>query len=434
MPEFDLLIRQPDRDIAIAAGKIAELGPNIRGTTSHEIDAAGLTIFPGAIDSHVHFNEPGRTEWEGFATGSGAAALGGTTSIFDMPLNSHPPTIDGPSFDAKRAAAEKSSFVDFGLWGGLVPGNVQHLETLHDRGVVGLKAFMCNSGIDDFPYVDAHALREGMRAAAKLGLLVAVHAESQEITQRLTQQKLATGKTAVRNFLESRPVVAELDAIRQAIEIASETRCRLHIVHVSCGRGVELVANARANGVDVTCETCPHYLVLTEDDMERIGATAKCAPPLRSPADQGELRNALARITTIGSDHSPSPPELKQKETFFEVWGGISGCQFLLPLLVDQRLATEEIGALTSVNVAERFRVPEKGGITVGRDADLTLVDLNNRDEVTTDSLRYRHKQSPFIGRRLPRVVRTILRGQTIAADGKLVAQPIGRFIQPVRA
>ena len=433
MPEFDLLIRKSEGDIGIAQGRIVELGPDIRGETTEEIDATGLTVFPGAIDAHVHFNEPGRTDWEGWATGSRACAAGGTTTVFEMPLNSHPPTIDGPAFDAKRAAAEESSFVDFGLWGGLVPGNVQHLKTLRDRGVVGLKAFMCNSGIDDFPHVDADTLREGMRAAAELGLMVAVHAESQEVTQRLTKQKLAAGKTAIRDFLESRPVEAELDAILQAIEIASETGCRLHVVHVSCGRGVELVANARASGVDVTCETCPHYLVLTEDDMEKIGAAAKCAPPLRSSADQSELRDALARITTIGSDHSPSPPEMKRSENFFEVWGGISGCQFLLPLLVDQRLATETINAFTSTNVAERFGIADKGGIAIGKDADLTLIDLDTRDQVTTDSLQYRHKQGPYIGRRLPRVVRTILRGQTIAADGKFVGQPIGRFVRPAQ-
>ncbi|HJT80752.1 MAG TPA: allantoinase AllB [Chthoniobacterales bacterium] len=434
MPDFDLLIRHTERDVGIAEGKIAELGPNIRGNATEEIDATRLTVFPGAIDSHLHFNEPGRTEWEGWATGSSACAVGGTTTVFEMPLNAHPPTIDGPAFDAKRAAAERNSFVDFGLWGGLIPGNIRHLKTLRDRGVVGLKAFMCNSGIDDFPYVDSNTLREGMATAAKLGLLVAVHAESQEITERLTKQKLAGGNVTVRDFLESRPIEAELDAIGRATEIAADTGCRLHVVHVSCGRGVELVAAARAQGIDVTCETCPHYLILTEDDMEKIGAAAKCAPPLRSAADQSDLHNALAQITSIGSDHSPSPPEMKRSENFFEVWGGISGCQHLLALLIDRKLPVDTISALTSINVAERFGLSGKGGIAVGRDADLTLIDLNNRDPVTTDSLQYRHKLTPYLGRKLPRVIRTILRGQTIAADGKLVGQPAGRIVRPARA
>ena len=189
MSDFDLLVRGRERDIGVVDGKFAAIAPNLRGSAREEIDATKMSIFPGVIDSHVHFNEPGRTDWEGFETGSRAAAAGGTTTVFDMPLNAHPPTIDGASFDAKRAAAEKNSLVDFGLWGGLVPGNLDQLETLRDRGVVGLKAFMCDSGIDDFPHVPVSILREGMKRAADLNLLVAVHAESQEITQRLTSGK-----------------------------------------------------------------------------------------------------------------------------------------------------------------------------------------------------------------------------------------------------
>src|SRR4051812_6470626 len=223
MPDFDLLVRGRPNDIGIAGGRFAEVGPNLRGTATEEIDATAILIFPGIIDSHVHFNEPGRTDWEGFATGSRAAALGGTTTIFDMPLNAHPPTTDGPAFDEKCAAAEQNSLVDFGLWGGLVPDNLDQLHVLHGRGVVGLKAFMCNSGIDDFPNVDGATLKTGMTIAAELDLLVAVHAESQETTERLTRQKIASAKTTVADFLESRPVEAELDAIRGAIDIAAGT-------------------------------------------------------------------------------------------------------------------------------------------------------------------------------------------------------------------
>src|SRR2546423_11117519 len=182
MSDFDLIVRGPDQDIGISEGRIVAVGGNLRGSAREEIDATGMSIFPGVIDAHVHFNEPGRTDWEGFETGSRAAAAGGTTTVFEMPLNAHPPTIDGPSFDAKRAAAEKSSLVDFGLWGGLVPGNLKELETLRDHGVVGLQAFMCNSGIDDFPQVDLATLGEAMLIAADLDLLVAVHAGSQDMT------------------------------------------------------------------------------------------------------------------------------------------------------------------------------------------------------------------------------------------------------------
>jgi allantoinase len=432
MSDFDLLVRGRERDIGIVEGKFAAIGPNLRGSAREEFNATKMSIFPGVIDSHVHFNEPGRAEWEGFETGSRAAAAGGTTTVFDMPLNSHPPTIDGASFDAKRAAAEKNSFVDFGLWGGLVPENLDQLETLRDRGVVGLKAFMCSSGIDDFPHVTMSILREGMKRAADLGLLVAVHAESQEMTQKLTREKLAANKATVRDYLESRPIEAELDAIRRAIDLAHGAKCRLHIVHVSCGHGVALVAEARASGMDVTCETCPHYLLLTETDTEEIGPLAKCAPPLRSAHDQRELWNAIVDLTTIGSDHSPSPPEMKTRSNFFEVWGGISGAQHLLALLVD-KISAADLARLTSENVAQRFGIAVKGGIAIGKDADLTILDLNQVDLVTAESLQYRHKQSPHLGRKLPRVVWTILRGQTVFLDGKLAAQPMGKFIRPNR-
>src|SRR5256885_4768801 len=275
MSDFDLLVRGRERDIGIVNEKFATIGPSLRGAAREEIDATKLSIFPGVIDAHVHFNEPGRTEWEGFETGSRAAGAGGSTTVFEMPLNAHPPTIDGASFDAKRAAAEKSSFADFGLWGGLVPGNLNELQSLRDRGVVGLKAFMCDSGIGDFPRVTMSILREGMKRAADLDLLVAVHAESQELTQQLTKEKSEKGKTTVRDYLDSRPIEAELDAIKQAIDLATETNCRLHIVHVTCGSAVALIAEARAKGIDVSCETCPHYLAFTDADMERPGAERK---------------------------------------------------------------------------------------------------------------------------------------------------------------
>lgn len=427
MSDFDLVVRGHDRDIGIAEGKFVALAPNLRGVTREEIDATKLSIFPGAIDSHVHFNEPGRTEWEGFETGSRAAAAGGTTTIFDMPLNAHPPTIDGPSFDLKRAAAEKSSLVDFGLWGGLVPGNVEELEALRERGVVGCKAFMCASGIDDFPAVDHATLRAGMKRAAELDLLVAVHAESSDLIS-----PPGSGET-VRDFLDSRPVTAESAAIRIAIEFAHEAGCRLHIVHVSCGRGVAIVVEARAQGVDVTCETCPHYLFLTDEDMVRLGAVAKCAPPLRPPDEQNELWQRLGDVSTIGSDHSPSPWTMKDAINFLQVWGGISGCQHLLPLLVDSgKLSPAEIIRLTSESVAARFRLPAKGGIQVGKDADLTLIDPAEGHEIVTDSLHYRHRHSPYVGRTLHgQVIRTILRGKTIWEKGRFVGAPSGRFLRP---
>ncbi|MEY2573647.1 MAG: allantoinase [Verrucomicrobiota bacterium] len=431
MSDFDLLVRLREQDIGITDEKIVALAPNLSGTANTEIDATGLAIFPGVIDAHVHFNEPGRTDWEGFASGSRAAAAGGTTTVFEMPLNAHPPTTNREAFEMKCAAAEASSFVDFGLWGGLVPGNLDQLEALRDCGVVGLKAFMCNSGIGDFQNVDLATLRAGMERASRLDMLVAVHAESEEMTAALTGAARAAGKTDVRDYLDSRPVAAELEAIRAAIDIAAETGCRLHIVHVSSGSGVALVAEARTRGIDVTCETCPHYLVLMDEDMERLGAVAKCAPPLRSGDEQRRLREQLPDITTIGSDHSPSPPELKERENFFDVWGGISGCQHLLRLLIDADIPAAEIQRLTTGDVAERFRVPTKGAIAVGKDADFSLVDVNEAEVLTMESLHYRHKQSPYVGRTVrARVRNTFLRGHMIFDNGEFCAAPIGRFVR----
>ena len=435
MPESERV-----EDIGVSEGKSAALEPNLSGVARQEIDATGLHIFPGLIDAHVHFNEPGRAHWEGIKTGSRALAAGGGTIFFDMPLNAHPPTCDGKSFDLKLAAARASSLTDFAFWGGLVPQNLGRLEELAARGVIGFKAFMSDSGIEDFSRADERTLREGMKRAAKLGLPVAVHAESESLTKKLAALSMAAGKVSVRDYLKSRPVRAELEAVRCAIEIAGETECALHVVHVSSGEGVALIAAAKKGGVDVSCETCPHYLTLTGEDMEKLGAVAKCAPPLRTGKIQGELWQKLfaGEIDTIGSDHSPSPPEMKTGKNFFKVWGGISGVQHTLPLLFEgsgkKGFSLSQIARVTSYNVAERFHLPKKKGrIAVGADADLALVDLSRRFSVRAQDLLYRHKQSPYVGRTLTgRVLQTILRGKLIFKDGKIIATHRGQLIKPV--
>ena len=448
MKSSDLILRNgtlvtPDglvqADLAVADGKIISLGES--GSAHEEIDATGLHIFPGVIDSHVHFNEPGRAEWEGIETGSHALAAGGGTLFFDMPLNAHPPTCDARSFDEKRHAAEEKSLTDFALWGGLVPGNLDQLEPLAARGVIGFKAFMSNSGIEDFECVDNATLKAGMALAAKLKLPVAVHAESDAITARLAAKALAENKISIRDYLDSRPIHAELEAIHRAIEMSRETKCALHIVHVSSGAGVALIASAQGQGVDVTCETCPHYLVLTADDMEKLGAVAKCAPPLRPKSAQDVLWRYLENgfVSTIGSDHSPSPPDMKRNFNFFKVWGGISGVQHTLPLMLTEGvirrgLPLAFIATLLAGNVARRFQIPHKGKIAIGFDADFALVDLKSKFTVKPADLFYRHQQSPYVGRALTgRTVQTILRGQTIFKDGKMVLTPAGRLVKPQR-
>src|SRR5690348_8087415 len=331
---WDVLIRggevvTPDGvrrlELAIEGGAIVELAAGLQGSAREEIDATGLHVFPGVIDPHVHFNEPGRTEWEGFATGSAALAAGGGTCFFDMPLNSSPPTLDGESFDLKLAAAQANSRTDFALWGGLTPGNLDRMEELAERGVVGFKAFMSNSGIEDFPAADDYTLFRGMQIAAKLGLVVAVHAENEHLTAGLADAARAAGKTDARAYLRSRPVIAEMEAIQRAIIFAMETGCRLHIVHVSSPFGVSVVRNHyEGNDVNVTCETCPHYLMLSESDVDLLGASSKCAPPLRPAGEVRLLWDCLVRnhIEFVASDHSPAPPAMKTSDDCFKVWGG----------------------------------------------------------------------------------------------------------------
>ena len=425
-------------DVAIEAGTIVEIGPDLDGTGQEEIDARGLHVLPGAIDVHVHFNEPGRTDWEGWATGSAAAAVGGTTTVIEMPLNAHPPTLDGPSFDAKRAAAESSSIVDFALWGGLTPDNLDRLEELAERGVIALKAFMSSSGVDDFRAADDATLFEGMQHAARLRLPVAVHAENDRITASLAARAVAEGRTGVRDYLASRPVIAEIEAISRALLLAEEPGCALHVVHVSTGRGLALIAEARRRGVDVTAETCPHYLLLDEEDAEKLGALAKCAPPLRSRGEVEALWSALTNgdVQIVASDHSPAPPEMKRGEDFFRIWGGVSGCQSLLTALISagarQRgLPLSLLASVLADAPARRFWLAHKGRVVPGYDADLALIDLDDRHTLTNEDLRYQHQHSAFSGRPYTgRVRRTVRRGQTVAIDGTVLAASGGRFLR----
>jgi len=427
-------------EIGISEGKVQALEPELTSRARRTINATGRHIFPGVIDSHVHFNEPGRTRWEGMASGSRALAAGGGTLFFDMPLNSDPPTTDAEAFDRKVAAARASSVVDFGLWGGLVPGKLDHFQELAERGVVGFKAFMSNSGIEEFPRADDHTLREGMKRAARLRRLVAVHAESESMTSELTQRSLAVGKTAVRDYLDSRPIEAELEAITKALDLAGDTGCALHIVHVTCGAGIALIASAKKLGVDVTCETCPHYLVLTEDDVVQLGAVAKCAPPLRPRQAQEPLWQYVQSgdVFTVGSDHSPSPPEMKTDANFFKVWGGITGVQHTLPILLSEGhskrgLDLSRIAHLLAFNPAARFGLPAgMGHVRVGQEANLAVVDLERAFKVERSLLLQRHPQSPYIGRALTgMVVRTMLRGQTVFENGSIVGEAKGRLVKP---
>ena len=428
-------------ELGIQHGKIVRVAPEITDPAHLTLEAHGRHVFPGIIDPQVHFNEPGRADWEGLAHGSLALAAGGGTCFFDLPLNSEPPVLDAASLREKRALAEQQSCIDFALWGGLVPGNLDRLASLRDAGAIGLMAFMCDSGNASFPRVDAATLHAGMKRAAKLGLLVAVHAEDDALAAKFTATQKAKGRHDVRAWLASRPVEVELTAIRQVLEIAGETGCALHLVHVSSPAGIALITEARANRVDVTAETCPHYLLLTDKDAVKLGASAKCAPPLRSEKDRvalwGELR--AGHIQTVGSAHSPAPPELLAAKDCFATWGGIAGVQHGFQLLLNECATTADrdlplLAAVLARNVARRFRLEgRKGLLAEGHDADFSLVEFGPQHTIAADELWTRHRISPYV-RRTSRVkvTHTYVRGCPVWADGGVASgAPKGRFLRP---
>ncbi len=447
MAEIDLIVRHgrlatergaPIRDLAVSDGVIVEIAPEIDEAGTEELDATGLYVLAGGIDPHVHLNDPGRAHWEGFAHGTSALAAGGVTTAIDMPLNASPPTVDGHSFDLKLAAGSRASRIDFALWGGLIPGNLEDMDDLAARGVVGFKAFMSHGGLEDFPPADDLTLYEGMQRAAALGLPVGVHAENDAVTRGLAARARAAGHHAMRDWAQARPAIAEIEAIRRAIGLAEETGCALHVVHVSTGRGVALVTEARDRGVDVTCEVCAHHLILTEDDAERLGPIAKCAPPLRAAPEVEALWGALVagEVQMLASDHSPSPPSAKRGDDAFATWAGIAAGQSTLELVLTEGCATDRlplhcVGELFAAAAARRFALPGKGRLEPGFDADLTFVDLEHTRRLSSGELRQRHAYTPFAGRTLrARVLRTILRGQTIShLGGSALAPPIGRMV-----
>jgi allantoinase len=426
-------------DLAIEDDAIQAIGHELPGARQ-EIDARGLHVFPAVIDVHLHFNEPGRTEWEGAATGSRALAAGGGAVFFDMPLNSNPCTVNAQEFDRKNAALEASSIADFGLWGGLVPGSIGNMAELADRGVVGFKTFLCDSGLPEFPRADDDTLFEGLKQAAQLGLPVAVHAENQELTAALSSRMREQGRATVRDFLASRPVIAEVEAIQRATFLAGEAGAKLHIVHISSGRGVAAAAEARARGVDVSIETCAHYLFFTEEDVERLGAIAKCAPPLREASQQNALWSQLLGgvVDVVASDHSPAPPEMKTGD-FWKAWGGIAGVQSTLAVLLDQgfhqrKLPLRAIANLLAEYPARHFRIPKKGSLVPGNDADLVLVDLAEGYTLRAEDLLQRHPLTPYVGNTFRGVVReTVRRGETIFRNGAITARESGRLVRPQR-
>lgn len=428
-----------EAELGILHGRIVRVVPEIADPARLTLEAHGRYVFPGIIDAQVHFDESGQAEEEDLAHGSLALAAGGGTCFFDLPLNSDPPVLDAAGLREKRARAEQQSCTDFALWGGLVPGNLDRLAGLRDAGAIGLMAFMGASGPGNIPPADAATLHAGMKRAAKLGMLMAVHAEDGERVAKFTAEQQAKGRHDARAWLASRPVEAELTAIRQALEIAGETGCALHLVQVSSPEGIALITEARANRVDVTAETCPHYLLFNDRDAVRLGATAQADPPLRAEKSRvalwGELR--AGHIQTVASAHSPAPPAARD---CFTARHGIAGVQHGFPLLLNACAATADrdlplLAAVLARNVARRFRLDgRKGLLAVGHDADFSLVEFGPRHTIEAEELWTRHRISPYV-RQTSRVnvTHTYIRGRPVWADGGVASgAPKGQFVRPI--
>jgi len=431
-------------DIAVTDGVVTAIGTHVEdgGAT---IDARGLVIFPGLVDAHVHFNEPGRADWEGWDAGTRGAAAGGVTTVLEMPLNAHPPTITAQAFDAKHRVASEKARVDFGLWGGLVNDNLAELEGLAARGVIAFKAFMSESGVDDFRRVPDGVLAAGLKAAARLGVVVGVHAESHEMVERLGSEMRGRRETGRLSWCRARPPVAELEAIKRLVSCVrgAGAGARAHVVHVSTAEGLAEVQGAREWGLAVTAETCPHYLDFDEQDFERVGPALKCAPPIRDAASRERLWTALlaGEVDLVASDHSPCPAADKQKgdHDIWQAWGGVAGIQATLPVLLTggvhaRGLSLERVADLTATAPARLFGLyPQKGSIAIGADADFALVDTQRTWTFSPEHLQTRSGISPYLGRTFRgAAVRTIVRGRTVFADGEIVGDAgWGKLVKP---
>jgi allantoinase len=419
--------------VVVSAGRVSAveaLDAPVAAATVVDL-ADDEVLLPGLVDTHVHVNEPGRTAWEGFATATRAAAAGGVTTLLDMPLNSIPPTTDVPALEVKRAAAAGQCFVDVGFWGGAVPTSLGSLRSLHDAGVYGFKCFLLDSGVPEFAPLSAEQVEAAMREVAGFGGLLIAHCED----AALIAASAVPHTTRYAEFVASRPPEAEVTAIEAVIAAARRTGARAHIVHLSSARALPALRAARADGVAVTVETCPHYLTLASEDIADGQPQYKCCPPIRDAANSALLWEALAAgdIDFVVSDHSPSTPDLKllDEGDLGAAWGGVSSLQLGLPLVWtsarDRGHDLATVVAWMSAGPARVVGVDGKGAIAPGYDADLVVFAPDETFTVRPEALYHRNPVSPYTGRELTGVVRaTYLRGTLVGG-----ASPHGRLIRP---
>jgi len=467
--------------IHIQDGTITRIGPYEDWSDANDsYDAGDHVVSPGIVDTHVHINEPGRTDWEGFDTATRAAAAGGVTTVVDMPLNSVPATTTAAALEAKRTAARGQCHVDVAFWGGVVPGNAAHLEELVEAGVRGFKCFLVPSGVDEFPAVDERDLREALPILSRRRVPLLVHAEAPALIRgghigpplrpdgNRVGADLRVGPGSYASYLATRPPEAEVGAIRMIARLAQEFAARVHIVHVASADAADEVARAKADGVAITAETCPHYLTFAAEDIPDGATEFKCAPPIREARHRAALWSALRHGTLdlVATDHSPAPPALKCPGDFMKAWGGVASLELSLATVWtssreevsrfesqgSQSLSAE--GSLrreTSVRLeTSDLRVDlcslagwmseaparlaglgdRKGRIAPGYDADLLVWDPDAAWTVDPSRLQQRHKVTPYVGRRLVgHVQTTFLRGTPVWRDGQLIAAGSGDLL-----
>ena len=423
-------------DVVVRDGRVSAVLPHGAAVEGEVVDLAGLVLLPGLVDTHVHVNEPGRTDWEGFASATRAAAAGGVTTIVDMPLNSIPPTTTAHGLAAKRKATENQLFVDTGLWGGAIPGNTADLAPLHAAGVFGFKSFLAPSGVDEFPHLTTGQLEEALTELARLDALAIIHAEDPVVLDAAPHR----AGPHYADFLASRPDDAESTAVATLLEIAGRTGARIHILHVSSAAVLPLLRRARADGVRVTAETCPHYLTLAAEEVPEGDTAFKCCPPIRDESNRELLWQALAdgEFAAVVSDHSPSTPDLKHlpryggSGDFAAAWGGIASLQLGLPAIWTEArrrgFQLADVVRWMSSGPAALAGLDRKGAIAPGRDADLVAFDPDAAFTVDPEGLYHRNPVTPYAGRTLTGAVRTTwLRGRAVSVDAD--AEPAGRLI-----
>ncbi|MFE6170638.1 allantoinase AllB [Streptomyces sp. NPDC056464] len=418
--------------VTVSAGKItAVLGYDAEVPSGARLEDLGDDVLlPGLVDTHVHVNDPGRTEWEGFWTATRAAAAGGITTLVDMPLNSLPPTTTVDNLLTKKAVAAEKAHIDVGFWGGALPDNLKDLRPLHEAGVFGFKAFLSPSGVDEFPHLDQDRLARSLAEIGSFGGLLIVHAEDPHHLEAAPQH----GGPKYADFLASRPRDAEDTAIAQLIAQAKRLHARVHVLHLSSSDALPMIAEAKREGVRITVETCPHYLTLTAEEVPDGASEFKCCPPIRESANQDLLWQALAdgTIDCVVTDHSPSTADLKTDD-FATAWGGISGLQLSLAAVWTQARkrghGLDDVVRWMSARTAQLVGLDQKGAIEAGRDADFAVLAPQATFTVDPAALQHRNRVTAYAGKTLYGVVKsTWLRGERIVADGEFT-DPKGRLL-----